>query len=214
MTIKAKVLTNRYLAATAFVTLLAATVVETRAADFSDPDWPCVQRKVPHLAVGQMWAGAPISETDLADWRNDEAVAALAPVLAIRRTAEEDADEFVAAFADGLSDDRNRRLALLFAGAFSLLDAERSTIIAGIGRYARHQIALSQSIEDTQNRLTELNKAAEPDLDTIEELEDKVLWDTRIYKDRAQSLTYVCETPVILERRAFALARMIQSHLE
>ena len=32
-------------------------------------------------------------------------------------------------------------------------------------------------------------------------------WETRIFRDRAQSLTYVCETPVLLERRAFELAR-------
>ena len=39
-------------------------------------------------------------------------------------------------------------------------------------------------------------------------------WDVRIYDDRRGSLSYLCEQPVLLEQRAFALARTIVSHLE
>lgn len=184
------------------------------AAESSDPEWPCIQRKVPHLSVGQMWAGPPITETDLDDWRSDPAVSALAPILAVRRTPEEEAERLIAEFAAAHREDRAEKLGLLFAGVFSLIERERTTIIAGIGRYARKQVALSQAIDETQTRLTALGAAAEKDLDLVEELEDRIHWDTRIYKDRAQSLTYVCETPVILERRAFAIARMIQAALD
>ena len=187
--------------------------VAAGAADFSDPEWPCVQRKVLHLWVGQMWSGPPIEEADLKAWRKDEAVAALAPALAVRRTSVEEAEELIEAFAAEAGDAREEKLRLLFAGAFSLIDRERAEIITGIARYAKTQTALTKAIEESQNKLTELNAAAELDLDRIEELEDKVFWDTRIYKDRAQSLTYVCETPVILEKRAFSLARMILARL-
>lgn len=196
--------------------LVLATIgaLPATAADFSDPDWPCIQRKVPHLSVGQMWAGPPIEDKDMKAWRKVEDVAALVPVLSVRRTAQEDADALIAAFAEEAGPEREEKLRLLFAGAFSLIDRERSQIIGGIARYARTQTTLSKTIEEAQNKLTELNKAAEPDWDTIEELEDKVFWETRIYKDRAQSLTYVCESPVILERRAFALARSIMAAME
>ncbi len=191
---------------------VAMTPVE--AADFSDPEWPCIQRKVLRLSVGQMWAGPEIGEKDTHGWREVEDVAALVPVLAVRRTSEADAAALIEAFASEAGEQKDEKLKLLFAGAFTLIDRERSEIIGGIGRYARTQTALSTSIEESQNALTELNKAAEPDWDKIEELEDKVFWDSRIYKDRAQSLTYVCESPVILERRAFALARAIMNELE
>ena len=50
-------------------TLLAITVALTGwpafGADFSDPDWPCIQRKVPQLWIGQMWTGPAIEEPDL-----------------------------------------------------------------------------------------------------------------------------------------------------
>ena len=198
--------------------LLAAAAIcvsflPASAAEFSDPDWPCIQRKVPHLSVGQMWAGPPIEEADLDAWRRNDAVAALAPLLAVRRTGENEADRLIAEFASSPPTVKDRDMALLFAGVFSLIERERTAIIAGIGRYARRQTALSAAIEDTRNRLTELRQAAEPDLDIIEELADKLIWDTRIFKERTQSLSYVCETPVILERRAFAVARMMQSRL-
>ena len=35
-------------------------------------------------------------------------------------------------------------------------------------------------------------------------------WDTRIFTERQQMLTAVCESPVLLERRLFELARAIQ----
>jgi hypothetical protein len=34
-----------------------------------------------------------------------------------------------------------------------------------------------------------------------------------VFDERKQSLTYVCESPVILEKRAFAIARAIMRHL-
>lgn len=191
-------------------------VTPASAAGSSDPDWPCIQRKVPHLWVGQMWSGPAIGEADLKDWRDREVVAALARVLAVRRTSEEEAGRLIADFASSAVADKAEQLRLLFAGAFALIDRERTQIISGISRYAHTQTALSLSIEETQNKLTELEAIQDPDFDTldrIEELQDKVAWDTRIYRDRQQSLTYVCETPVILEKRAFALARMIMEHL-
>ena len=37
-----------------FVALIAPMA---GAADFSDPDWPCIQRKQPHLSLAQVWSG-------------------------------------------------------------------------------------------------------------------------------------------------------------
>ena len=37
--------------------LIAALAGPGAAADPTDPDWPCVQRKVPELSIGQMWSG-------------------------------------------------------------------------------------------------------------------------------------------------------------
>ena len=47
-----------------------------------------------------------------------------------------------------------------------------------------------------------------------EEVLKALRWDTRIYDERQAALTYVCESPVLIEQRAFALAREIRNHLE
>ncbi|WP_425403613.1 hypothetical protein [Hwanghaeella sp.] len=201
------------LLALAFTT--AAAAGSARAADFSDPDWPCIQRKVLHLSVGQMWAGPVIDEEKLKSWRKNDDIHRLATVLSLRRTPLEAADGMIADFAkrDDLGQDKAERLSTLFAGIFSLIDKERSEIISGIARYAHKQDDLAKRIDKRRDELQVLTEASEPDYDRIEELQDQVDWDARIFKDRAQSLTYVCETPVILEKRAFALARTIQQHL-
>ena len=187
------------------------------AADFSDPTWPCVQRKVPHLSWGMMWTGRPLDDT-LGDWRDDAQVAALAPRIAVRRTSMEEVRRRVAEFADGLGgeEEARRRLALLFAGAFELIDDARAEIISGIARYAEKQQGLADRIDARRIELAELQEVADPSfdqMDRMEALSDTVAWDTRIFDERKQSLTYVCESPVILEKRAFSVARTIMDHL-
>ena len=51
--------------------------------------------------------------------------------------------------------------------------------------------------------------AEAPDFDRVDQLEEQIDWDERIYHDRARSLTYVCETPVLLEKRAYAIAQIL-----
>ncbi len=193
---------------------IAASATPALSAGTGDPDWPCVQRKVAHLSIGQMWAGPPIDEQVLKSWRSTPEIAVLAPALALRRTSMEEAEALISDFAGSRGQTGDHNLGQLFAGVFTLLERERTQIIAGIGRYAHRQTALAQKVEEMQTALAKAQAVAEPDLDRIEELEDQIAWDARIYKDRAQSLSYVCETPVILERRAFALARAIMQHLD
>ena len=107
--------------------------------------------------------------------------------------------------------ERGEKAAQLFDAVLDLIQGERAQVMGGIGRYARSQAALSAQVEEQQLELVRLNKAeeGEKNWDRIEELEDKLAWDTRVYRERAQSLQYVCETPVLLEQRAFAIARAI-----
>lgn len=175
--------------------------------------WPCIQRKVPVLAAGQMWSGPAI---DNLNWQNDRQIAELVPVLVAQRTPIEDASQKITEIAGTMGADKKERLTLLFAGVFDQINARRSRIINGIERYSQHQIELSKRIKDESLELAKAKKAA----DTAEakakaaELEKQLLWDTRIYDTRTQAVTAVCESPVILEQRAFSLARTIQEAME
>ena len=175
-----------------------------------DPDWPCIQRKVPELSIGQMWTGPVPAD----DWRPDDEMQELARRLAPRRVPLEQVEAGAASFVDGLKDDqRAEGLAELLTGVLRQINAERGQIIAGIARYAHRQAGFSDEIEAMQEELVRLQGAAEDqkDWNRIEELQDTLAWETRIFKERAQSLTYVCETPVLLEQRAFAIARALET---
>ncbi|MDQ0303493.1 hypothetical protein [Ancylobacter polymorphus] len=174
--------------------------------------WPCIQRKVPELAVGQMWSGPPIENLQ---WQDDRQVADLVPVLAAQRTPIEEATKQIDAFAGTLGPNDKQRLTLLFAGVFEQINARRSRIMSGIERYSEHQIELSKRIKEQSLALAKAKKAATTDEEKTkaQELEKQLLWDTRVYDARQQSMTAVCESPVLLEQRVFALARAIQEKL-
>ncbi|MEL7173288.1 MAG: hypothetical protein AAFU72_06935 [Pseudomonadota bacterium] len=185
-------------------------------ADFGQQDWPCQQRKVLHLSWGQMWAGPPLPE-DPAAWRDDAEIDGLSALLAARRTSMPEAEALVASVEAGADRAREDRLVALFAGSFARIDRERARIVEGIERLSRRERARTDRIEALRTEIAELRAVTgEKDfdgLDRIEELEDTLAWETRIYEDRRRSLQFVCESPVILEKRAFALARLIKDAL-
>jgi hypothetical protein len=188
--------------------LFAASAGATWAADAVDPDWPCVQRKVPELSVGQMWPG-PMPEEG---WRPDAQTRELAASLVPRRVTTEEITAAAAAYAEGLPPaGRAQGLADLFAAVLDRINAERGQVIAGIARYAHHQQSLADRVDAREDEIARLQAVPDEqkDWDRIEQLQDELAWDTRIFKERAQSLTYVCETPVLLEQRAFTIARAL-----
>ena len=200
----------------ATLSLLVLVSLPAEAANFDDPTWPCIQRKVPNLSIGQMWSG-PIVATDSEEFVNDLALERLAAALAVRRTSMEEAENLIDDFAAASGEEKDERLSRLFAVVFDRINAERGQLISGIARYAGRQSGLAERIGALNEEVVALEAKADKtndEWDKMEELADKVEWDTRIFDERAQSLTYVCETPVILEKRAFAIAQMVMQRME
>lgn len=180
------------------------------AATFEDPTWPCLQRKMDTLSLGLMWPH-PVSENSIrADLQPDGQE--LIDTLLLRRVELEDAEALVADFASAHPDLSVDDLGHIFRGVFDKISSDRSTLIKGIERYSLQQIALSEAVDDTRAKMASLMEADNPDFDLVDELEEKLDWDERVFRDRAQSLTYVCETPVLLEKRAYAIAQILLQH--
>jgi hypothetical protein len=189
--------------------LFAVPLAPAAAATGEDPDWPCIQRLVPRIAQAAIWPGPPIEQVNgPANPQIDE----LAGELSARRVPIEEARAQIEAFAASLDDaQKNEQLTRLFVRMLEIINNDRSSIIDGIKEYARGQRSLAQSINEKNERLVELPKDQVLERDTLVAERD---WDVRIYDDRARSLTYLCEQPVLLDQRAFALARAIAEHLE
>jgi hypothetical protein len=194
---------------TAGVSLAAAPPAAAQAA----PDWPCIQRLVPELAVSQMWAGPP-PEGAQSSPEADGEVAQLAHRLASRSMPLEEAEAAIDQFAAGLAPkERNAELARLFRDVLQQINQERSEIIAGIKRYTRKQRSLAEKIAQDSRQLADLQPGTTPDAETRELLSERQ-WDVRVFEDRRRILTQICEQPVLLEQRAFALSRAVQARLE
>jgi hypothetical protein len=190
--------------------LCCASGIRPVAAAGEDPDWPCIQRLVPEIAPAVIWPGPPLDSVDGRE--PSPTIDQLAGELAARRVPLADAQEHVEAFAQTLNDrEKVAQLTRLFARTLEIINRDRTSIIQGIKKYARGERALAEAITEKNERLSELPP------DQVLEREALIAereWDIRIYDDRRSSLTYLCEQPVLLEQRAFALARAIAGNLE
>lgn len=177
------------------------------ATDFSDPDWPCIQRKVENLSASLMWP-TPVTRTPLTP-----AAKELVAILSLRRVTLEEAEAHVRAFIEKTAPVDGHLLGNIFHGVFENLADNRQRLTAGIARYSRSQIALASRIDGSRVEIAKLTSETKPDFDRIDKLEEQIDWDERIYRDRSQALTYVCETPVLLEKRAYAIAQILLKHM-
>lgn len=197
---------------------LALAAGSSQAQPKPDPDWPCAQRKVTTLGYGSFWTGPDLQSAG--DWGSDREAAQLARKLASRRTelSEVDGllDEFVKDVKD--KDERDKRLTRVFAGVFEVINGERNTVVNGITRYAQGQRRLAERIRDEADKISQTKEgpaadAAKASTKEGEEAENAFKWDRRIFEERNQSVSYVCEVPTLLEQRLGEIARKIQAKL-
>ena len=196
-----------------FAALAVAFASPAFAADPRYPDWPCAQAKVPELSVAAMWAGPPLDDATKA-WESDPKIKDLVPRLAARRIPLEDAQKSIADLITGNATEKEQKAKLLFAGLFDRLNRERSEVMNGIERVARHQRDLADKIKSDVASLHSAQDTNPPDQAKIDQLAAQVEWSTRIFEDRRKTIRFVCEVPVQIERRLFALSRATQQAME
>ncbi|PSJ58193.1 hypothetical protein [Pseudaminobacter soli (ex Li et al. 2025)] len=190
------------------VLLALATAHPTFAAGKVDPDWPCMQRKVPELSLAQVWNGPELPEA-AKKWADDPDIARRVDDLAARRLPLADAQQQIKDFAGALPPDQLLpKMTMLEQGLFEHMDAERSHVMEGIARYAHRQIEMAADLRKESSDLDTLedNKG---DPKEIIERTDHLAMGTRIFEERVKSLTYVCEVPTLIEQRLYQLSKTI-----
>lgn len=196
----------------AFVVLSMLSGGAAYAADPRYPDWPCVQAKVPEISLAAVWAGPPIDEV-ASLWKENADVVALVEQLASRRVPIDQAQKTVTDFL-AKSSDKTKFGKLIFAGLFDSLNSQRSAVLNGLERVMRKQREAVEKIRTDTAALQTIQSAAAPDQAKIDELNNQVLWEARIFDDRRRVVTFVCEVPTIIDQRLFALGRTIQQEME
>jgi len=197
----------------AFCAIETALLLPSRAAGPRDPDWPCVQPKVPQMSIAAMWDGPSIADVG-ATWEDDPRIKDLVARLAARRTPLDTAEKSIAEFITGSTAEKQDKAKKLFAGLFESLSLQRSEVMDGIERTAHKQKDLADKIRSDVAELRALEDKPEQDQSKISALASQVEWSTRIFDDRRKSIRYVCEVPTLIEQRVFALGRAIRQALD
>jgi hypothetical protein len=174
------------------------------------PDWPCQQLKVPGIAIASVWTGPSIEIGDAAK-PTDPKQAELMSRLAARRTPIEDARKLIADYVVGTNAEKQEKATTLFAALYSTLNAQRDEVMNGIERFSRKQKAAADDIREQAQKLREMQDKSTADQAQTEDLASRLAWQTRIFEDRRKSTSYVCDVPVLIEKRLFDLGNAIQA---
>jgi hypothetical protein len=192
------------------VALAACLPHSTFALDPRYPDWPCQQLKVPGISIASVWTGPSIEAIDVA---KDPKETELVSRLAARRTPIEEARTLIAEFMTGTSEEKQQKGKRLFAALYATLNAQRDQVMTGIERFSRKQKAMAEEIREQTRRMRELQDKPNADPAQNDQLANQLAWQTRIFEDRRKSTSYVCDVPVMIEKRLFDLANAIQGDL-
>jgi hypothetical protein len=193
----------------AAVALISLFCPPVQGAQGDDPDWPCVQRKVPELSIGQIWTGPPLP-AEAADWSNDEVLSEMVEELAARRMSLAEAQERIKTYRDTLpSEQRRLRIAMLIQGLFDKMNGERSHVISGIARYAHRQRDMAAELRREASAVDALRARPDASNNEIAVRTERLTFQTRIFQERVHSLTYVCEVPTLIEQRLYALVKTL-----
>ena len=179
----------------------------------ADPDWPCQQIKTPTFSLASVWAG-PQLDLNSQTWRNESDVADLAAKMAQRRVPIADVESAITDFKAKAGPDADAKLLRAFAAAFEDLSRQRSQIIDGLDRFGHKQKRSSRPHSRGERGRSKIcgpesDGQTPPGGDSQERLQ----WDIRIFDDRRQTITYVCEAPTLIEQRIGEIARAVQKAL-
>ncbi|EWG99704.1 hypothetical protein [Halomonas sp. BC04] len=187
--------------------------VEAQRAAAGPPDWPCVQRLIPEMSWGTIWAGPPLDELER-QWWDDEEVGRVARFATARATPEGEGLERVRDFVASVDDDEaEERLTLLFSGLFELTNRERRRTIDSIRRASRAQVARLDVISNMVDELEKKRSEEGAEEAEIERLADDLFWEQRTFQMRQQALPAMCEQPYLLEEKLSRMTRVIMERL-
>lgn len=198
--------------AAALLLLLLGGTAALAAPPVRDPDWPCQSVKVPELSLAALWNG-PSLDPYLATWAKDADAAPLAQRLAQRRVPLDEAEKEIKQFAAQSGTAKQQKLLDLMAGLFSMMNAERESVVAGLSRFGRRQKELGGELRGTMESLRKEQDKPDADQAKVAQLTEHVQWGTRVFGQRQTSVRYACDVPNLIEQRLGALARAIQSAL-
>lgn len=198
-----------------FAPLLCTALMQAGplAAQTAQSDWPCKQVRVPDIALGGVWSG-PSIDAERKSWRNDAAIADLISRVAPRRTPLDAAEKMIADFAASAGDKRKARSTLLFAGLYERMNDERREVVTGLDRFGRRLKEMAEKTREETQAFYALQSQKPVDPEAVKKAAEALQWRVRLFEEQRKMVTYVCESPALIEQRFGALARAVIGAME
>lgn len=191
--------------------LLAPNPAPVRAQTMQS-DWPCKQVRVPEIALASVWTG-PSIESERKRWRDDPAVSELVAKIAPRRTPLEEAERRIDDFAKAGGNDKSR-MTLLFAALYEKMNDERRDVVNGLDRFGGRLKEMAEKTRQETQSFYELQNQKPVDPEAVRKAAEALQWRVRLFDEQRKMVSYVCESPALIEQRFGALARRIISKME
>ena len=196
--------------------VILALLTHTAGATAQTPaqgDWPCKQVRVPDIAIGGLWNG-PAIDAERQSWRNDASVADLVSRIRQRRTPLAEAEKMIADFAHAAGAERKARLTRLFAGTYEAMNDERHEVINGLDRFGHRLKDMAETARQGSEEMRKIQDQKPADPEAIRKASEALQWRLRLFEEQRRMVTYVCESPALIEQRLGALARAIQKEMD
>ncbi|WBJ99205.1 hypothetical protein [Methylocystis parvus] len=176
-------------------------------------DWPCKQVRVPDIALAGVWTGPSVDQARKS-WREDPAIADFVSRIAPRRTPLEEAERLIDDFAKNAGAGRKDRLTLLFGGLYDRLTGERLEVVNGLDRFGRRLKEMAEKTREETQAFFDLQNRKPPDPEAVKKASEALQWRVRLFDEQRKMVSYVCESPALIEQRLGALARKIEADME
>jgi len=183
-------------------------------ADEKPEAWPCEQVYVSEVSAAVLWAGPLLDPKDAQAWRNDESIARLVRAITQPSSKTEDIEDKVTTFAKALpAHEKNTKLSLAFFGALEVMNKRRHKFIQGILKFSIQQAERAKMIDLELAKLSDIKAGKLPD-EQRQPLEDRLMWQQRMFDDRERSIRFLCEQPVDIEVALGDLARALSNQMD
>lgn len=164
------------------------------------PDWPCVQRYIPTISSGMVWGGPPLREGGQRDTELIDLAADITQRGVDLAAVEADLEAFAARVP---MKQRGARLADLFGLALEQINRLRDEVIGKVTIFSRKLRGQLERIEALKERHERATSAEQ------QKIRVALDWENQVLRRRNEQLRLLCEQPVRLEQRAFALGRIV-----
>ena len=195
----------------AAVILLMAGAAWAQPPSAAPEGWPCVQRYQPEVSYGTVW---PHELPENPERSNAPRAWELADSITESTVKLEQAREQARQFLETREGDLQDTAEHLVAALHELTNQKRDTVVAGIKRFSARQQLMLKRIEAQAQKIEMLKNQEAPDEDTLMDLEARQTWDVRVFDERNALTNHLCEQPVLMEQKFFAVGRDVAAYLE